>query len=107
MLTRWNDLSRSLAGLDEFRRHINRAFEEVDYPRWSHQANALSGRSWPALNLYDEGNKLVLDAEVPGLAEADIHLSLNENVLSISGERKVDAPNGIVMCTCWRFGGHP
>jgi len=36
------------------------------------RANMLSGRSWPTLSLYDEGNKLVLDAEVPGLAEDEL-----------------------------------
>lgn len=97
MLTRWNELSRTVAGLEEFRRHINRAFEEADYPRWSQQTKTLSGRSWPMLNLYDEGNNLVLDAEVPGLAEQDIQLSLNQNVLSISGERKVETPEGYAV----------
>jgi len=97
MLTRWNDLSRTFAVLEEFRRHINRAFEETDYPRWSQQTNMMSGRSWPTLSLYDEGNKLVLDAEVPGLAEQDIHLSINQNVLSISGERKVEVPEGYAV----------
>jgi HSP20 family protein len=96
MLTRWNDLSR-FAGLEEFRRHINRAFEEADYPRWWQQTNMSSERMWPALNLYDEGDKLVLDAEVPGLANEDNHLSINQNVLSISGERKVEAPEGYAV----------
>jgi HSP20 family protein len=97
MLTRWNDLSRTFAALEEFRRRINRAVEEADYPRWAQQPNMLAGRSWPALSLYDEGNKLVLDAEVPGLAEQDIQLSLNQNVLSISGGRKVEAPEGYAV----------
>jgi len=97
MLTRWHDLSRTLAGLEEFRRHINRAFEGTDYPRWSQQTNTLSAHNWPTLNLYDEGNKLVIDAEVPGIAEQDIQLSLNQNVLSISGDRKVDAPEGYAV----------
>jgi HSP20 family protein len=57
----------------------------------------LSGRRWPALNLYDEGNKLVLDAELPGLAAQDIQLSLNQNVLSVSGHRKVEAPEGYAV----------
>jgi HSP20 family protein len=92
MLTRWDDYSRSFVALDEFRRRMNRAFEEADYPRVSPQQNVWSGRTWPTLNLYDEGNRLVLDAEVPGLSEQDIQLSLNQNVLSISGERKVEAP---------------
>jgi HSP20 family protein len=97
MLARWNELSRTFAGLEELRRHINGALDETDYPRWRQRTNTLSGRNWPALNLYDEGNKLVLDAEVPGLANEDIHLSLNQNVLSISGERKVEAPEGYAV----------
>jgi HSP20 family protein len=97
MLTRWNELSRTLAGIEEFRRRMNMAFDETDYPRWSQQTNTLSGRGWPRLSLYDEGNKLVLDAEVPGLAEQDIRLSLNQNVLSIGGERKVEAPEGYAV----------
>jgi len=92
MLTRWNDLSRTFAALEEFRRQISRGLEQTDHPRWSQQATTLPRRSWPALNLYDEGNKLVLEAEVPGLSEQAIQLSLNQNVLSITGERNVEAP---------------
>lgn len=97
MLIRWNDLSQTFAALEEFRRHVNRAFEETDYPRWPHQTNTLSAQSWPTLNLYDEGDKLVLDAEVPGLSEQEIQLSINQNVLSISGERKVEVPEGYAI----------
>jgi HSP20 family protein len=92
MLTRWDNLLRTYSALDEFRRQINRAFEEADYPRSSQQTSMWSGRSWPTINLYDESNKLVLESEVPGLSEQEIQLSLNQNVLSISGERKVEAP---------------
>jgi len=97
MLTRWNDLSRTFTALEEFRRHINRALAETDYPRWTQQTDVLPGSTWPTLSLYDEGNKLVLDAEVPGLGEHDIQLSLNQNVLSITGERKVEAPEGYAI----------
>ena len=92
MFARWDDPSRTFVTLDEFRRLINRAIVGADDPRWSEQTSTLSGRSWPAINLYDEGSKLVLDAEVPGLSEKDIQLSLNQNILSISGERKVETP---------------
>ncbi len=92
MLTRWDEFPRTFVALDEFRRRINRAFEETEYPRGSQQSGMWPGSSWPTLNLYDEDSKLVLQAEVPGLSEQDIQLSLNQNVLSISGERKVNAP---------------
>lgn len=92
MLTRWNDVSKMFEELEQFRQQINRVFEEADYPRWAQQTNMLSSRAWPLLNMYDEGTKLLLDAEVPGLSEEEIQLSLNQNVLSITAERKVDAP---------------
>jgi HSP20 family protein len=92
MLVRWEDLPRSFAGIDEFRRRMNRAIEEQEVPRWSRQTNMWPERGWPTINLHDDGNELFLQAEVPGLSEQDIQLSLNQNVLSISGERNVDAP---------------
>ena len=92
MLTRWNEFPRTFVALDEFRRRINRAFEETEYSRGSQQTSRWSWPNWPTLNLYDEGSELVLNAEVPGLSEQDIQLSINQNVLSISGERKLDAP---------------
>ena len=92
MLTRWSDLSRTFAALEEFRRYANGASEDANRPPWLQQTNQLSGGGWPTLSMYDEGSKLVLAAEVPGLSEQDIQLSLNQNVLSISGERNVDAP---------------
>ena len=42
----------------------------------------------------DEGNELRLYAEVPGLSEKDITLNINQNVLTLSGERKVEVPEG-------------
>jgi len=97
MLTPWNELSRTFAALEELRRHVNRAFADADDPQWSQQTKILSRRGWPTLSLYDDRTKLVLDAEVPGLAEQDIQLSLNQNVLSISGERKLETPEGYAV----------
>jgi HSP20 family protein len=97
MLVRWDDFSRTFVALDEFRRRINRAFEETEYPRSTQQTNMWSASGWPALSLHDEGKELVLYADVPGLSEQDIQLSLNQNVLSISGERKVEAPKGYAI----------
>jgi HSP20 family protein len=63
-----------------------------DYDRFSTETGR--GAGWPLVSLHDEGEALALYAEVPGLSEKDIDLNLNQNVLSISGERKVEAPEG-------------
>jgi HSP20 family protein len=48
-------------------------------------------RSWiPAMDLVEEGNHLVLRADVPGIDEDDIKVELEDNVLTISGERGSD-----------------
>jgi len=42
----------------------------------------------PALDVYDEKDKLVVKVELPGLKKEDIKISLHEGVLNVSGERK-------------------
>jgi len=45
--------------------------------------------SWaPAVDIYETENELVLAAEVPGVEEKDVEISVEDNTLSIRGERK-------------------
>ena len=93
MLTRWSDLDRAFSMMDDLQRRMNRLFEGYDAGRWPTSARATTG-SWPPINLYDAGDDLMIKALVPGLSEKDIQISGNQEVLTISGERKVDAPEG-------------
>jgi HSP20 family protein len=48
-----------------------------------------SPRRWiPAMDLVEEGDQYVLRADLPGLSEDQVKIQLEENVLTISGERK-------------------
>jgi len=56
----------------------------------------LSGRlrPWlPPMDLVEEGNEFVVKADLPGLDESDINIELQDNVLTISGERKLATEN--------------
>jgi len=69
---------------NQLRREINRLMENVgDYPQ-----AFFGGRSFPALNLWEEGDDLCVEAEVPGLGmdQIDVHIAANE--LTIKGERQ-------------------
>ena len=47
------------------------------------------GRRWvPATDLVEEGDHYVLRADVPGVSEDDVKVELEDNVLTVSGERK-------------------
>lgn len=45
----------------------------------------------PAVDMYDEGHEIIMKADLPGINKEDLHLDLTaENVLTLSGERKLD-----------------
>ena len=45
----------------------------------------------PALDVYEDKENFVVQAELPGLKREDIEVSLHEGTLTISGERKAEA----------------
>ena len=96
MFSRFGEASRDFALLDEFRRRLDRVWEDMDpsWPASSSNARAPSFSAWPRVNVYDGGSNLVLKADVPGLSEKDVHVTLNESGLAISGQRTVAPPEG-------------
>lgn len=70
--------------LTNLRDEINRLFEAPFDGRTSDVLNTWA----PAVDLYEDRENLVLRAELPGLKKEDIDVSLNDNVVTISGERR-------------------
>lgn len=96
MLSRFSDFENTFALMDELRRRMDGAWDDVE-PSWqgaSSSSRALSASSFPRINFFDGGSNLVLKADVPGLSEKDVQVTLNEGGVTISGERKVVAPEG-------------
>lgn len=98
MLSRYTPFDRTLALMDEWRRRMDSAFGDFQAPfapagtfedPWS-----LSEATWPRVDLYDTGPSLLLTAEVPGLTTKDVQIQLENDVLTLSGERKVQVPEG-------------
>lgn len=94
MLDVRTDFERTLREMDAFRRQMDALFDTLDTgwsrgPGWSANATAF-----PAASLYDQGSELVLSADVPGVAPDAIDLQVTARGLTVSGERKVEAPQG-------------
>lgn len=50
--------------------------------------------AWPPTNVHETKESFVVKAEVPGLAESDVSVSVEDEALVIRGERKADVPQG-------------
>ena len=72
--------------LNRLRREIDRLFEEP----FSFLAPSTSFfEGWtPAVDIYEDNDKYVVKAALPGMKKEDIDVSLDGNTLTISGERK-------------------
>jgi len=96
MLSRFSDLEHTFALMEELRRRMDRVWDDAD-PSWEgvrSSPRSFSSPVFPSINVYDGGANLVLKADVPGLSEKDVQVTLNEGGLSISGERRVATPEG-------------
>ena len=89
MIGYFTDLDRNFELMNQLRRRLDRVFEEVDGERgWT------TTDQFPRSNIYDTGKSFLLKAEVPGLTENDVTLTLTQDVLTLAGERKVETPEG-------------
>ncbi len=50
--------------------------------------SSFSASWYPSIDLKEKDNKYLLDADVPGLSEADLDIDFHDNVLTIKGESK-------------------
>ena len=83
--------------LTTLRDQLSRMF---DLP-FTGQATEAFGDWSPALDAFEDKDKYVVTVEVPGLKKEDIHVTVHDGVLTISGERKSekDVKEGIVHRT--------
>lgn len=93
MMTGWGDFDRTFSLLDEVRRRMDRVWDDVE-PGLD-KTPSLAPAGWPRLNVYDTGAALVLQADVPGLSERDVTLTLHDKALTLTGERRLAVPEGM------------
>jgi HSP20 family protein len=86
LLTRWEPL-RELAGLQD---RMNRIFNETYSPVTS-QESLAAGSFVPAVDVYEDEQGIRLKMEVPGIDEKDVDIRLENNLLTVRGERKLES----------------
>jgi len=51
----------------------------------------------PEVNIFDTKDGYVLEAEMPGVAKEGVHLNLEDNVLTIEGERRGEEVSNVEL----------
>src|SRR5271165_5673282 len=85
VLTRFEPF-REVATLQE---RMNRLFRET-YNEAGRDESLTASSFAPAVDVYEDEHKVTLKIEVPGVDEKDIDVHVENNVLAVHGERKIE-----------------
>jgi HSP20 family protein len=77
-LLRWNPFR----DIDTLQSQLNQIFDGIE--------PASTGGFIPPVDIYEDANHIVLTVEAPGLKQEDLKIQLENNVLTVRGERKFE-----------------
>jgi HSP20 family protein len=84
--TRW-DPFRDLMAIQD---RMNRLFQET-MARQRGEEELELGQWSPAVDIYETGDRIVLRADLPGLEQSEIEVRVDDNTLTLRGDRKAPA----------------
>jgi HSP20 family protein len=85
VLTRWEPF-REFATLQD---RINRVFRD-SYAGEGRDESLTTSSFAPAVDVYEDEHNVTLKIEVPGIDEKDIDVRIENNTLTVHGERKIE-----------------
>ncbi|HLF57052.1 MAG TPA: Hsp20/alpha crystallin family protein [Thermoanaerobaculia bacterium] len=86
-ITRWNPET------ELYRNRLDRMFNQMLQDFWGAQgpSEPVGGRVWmPAVDIKETEEALHFSVELPGMTKEEVAITLENNVLTISGERKFE-----------------
>ncbi len=84
VLTRWDPYREFSSVQDRLNRLFNASFNE------GRDESLATSTFAPAVDVYEDEHHITLKIEVPGIEEKDIDVRIENNILSIHGERKFE-----------------
>ncbi|MBZ5530186.1 MAG: Hsp20/alpha crystallin family protein [Acidobacteriia bacterium] len=89
-ITRWDPFTELTSLQDRFNQLLNppTGFFRGLAPTFEQPLTATS--FVPPVDIYEDEHNIILTAEMPGMEEKDLNLTVENNVLTITGERKLE-----------------
>ena len=88
VLSRWDPFREYSARQDRMNQ-MNRLFRESYTPEGAEDALTTTSFA-PAVDVYEDEHNITLKIEVPGIDEKDIDVRIENNTLTVHGERKIE-----------------
>src|SRR5579863_7290384 len=88
LLTRWEPF-RELSTMQDRINRMNRLFRESYTPDGPEEALTTTSFA-PPVDIYEDEHQVTLKLEVPGIDEKDIDVRVENNTLTVHGERKIE-----------------
>lgn len=92
-LTRWEPLARwsPLKELEEMEKRLSTIFGRSPVATSGEKKEAITVAEWsPLVDITEDDKEYLIKAELPEMKKEEIKISVHEDVLSISGERKYE-----------------
>jgi len=86
-IVRWDPFDAFLVAQDDLNKLFRRSWLGEE-PQGSSLGQV--GTWAPAVDIYETGDSFVVEAELPGLDPADIEVSVDDGILNLKGERKIE-----------------
>lgn len=94
MMNRW--LINRGYPMSQLRQELDRVFDESFGNRpWSASRARRVGQTFPAVNVWETDDRLMAEAEVPGLRMDDLEILVDGSELTIKGERRHEEQEGV------------
>jgi len=89
---KWNLTKRANENpIDNFHKSIDAIFDDF----LSFKPTGLFESEWlPRIDVTEDSKAVHVKAEIPGIEEKDLNITLNGNILTISGEKKEEKKRG-------------
>jgi HSP20 family protein len=94
-MTRFVPFRSTLSDVAVLQNRLNSIFSDFARPS-SEMQEALSGGNFvPAVDIYEDDQKLLLKLEIPGVKQDDLDVKLENQTLTIRGERKFESEENL------------
>src|ERR1700720_2704183 len=88
LLARWEPL-REFSAMQDRMNRMNRLFRESYNPEGPEDALTTTSFA-PPVDIYEDEHNITLKLEVPGIDEKDIDVRIDNNMLTVHGEREIE-----------------